>query len=158
MLSPEKRRSALVSRKAGRGGFRLAGWLSLLFAALIGCRGPSEKSEKTGARDATPPAAFLDTPRERSTVLPRSVGTGWALDESGIREVTAVLENGSVVGVITGLPHPGVAEAHPGAAGAENAGFAIQMPEVPTGWHKLTVTIVANDGGKTVITRSFRVR
>jgi hypothetical protein len=161
-LISEPREASLgsrLSRSRARGipAYRLTVWLSLLFAALIGCRGQSEMSEKGGPRDTAPPAAFLDTPRERSTVPPKFIGTGWALDESGIREVKAVLENGSVVRVITHLPHPGVAEAHPGVPGGENAGFAVQIPDVPTGWHTLTVTSVANDGGKSVITRSFRV-
>jgi hypothetical protein len=147
------------------------GWTSLgcvvaLAAAILpGC----QREEKAGGAGAagqasSPPApaavtqlpvGFLDGPDEGAVVHANTVVTGWALDDSGISQVTVTIDGQNPMPAALGLPHPGVAAAYPGKPGNESAGFAIEIPSLPKGPHSLTVTIQAKNGGKTEIRRQF---
>jgi hypothetical protein len=105
-----------------------------------------------------PPFGFLDTPKEGATVAAGSWAFGWALDDSGIAQVTVVAETGATSPVARNQPFPGVAAAYPGLPNAERAGFGFQIPRVEPGIHTLTVTLIATDGGKTEIRRQIRIR
>jgi hypothetical protein len=102
--------------------------------------------------------AYLDTPAEGSVAGPPTRVVGWALDPSGIAQVTATVDGQNPSSVAIGLPHPGVAEAHPGIPGNDHPGFAIEIPGLSKGPHSLTVTIEARNGGKTEIHRRFEVQ
>ena len=137
-------------------------------AAGVGC-GRTEKpgpppvtevssSTASPAPGSPPPIAVLDTPREGSTVANKSWGTGWALDDSGIFQVTATADNGAVAPAKLGQPFPGVKEAHPDLPENDHAGFIFALPDLPSGPHTLRVEVVAKDGGKITLTRSFTVQ
>lgn len=135
----------------------------VLFAALgwIGC----QKTESTGtietgrsAADAHPPFGILNTPGEGSAVPNKSWGTGWALDDSGIFQVTGTADNGAVSPAKIGQSFGGVKEAYPNMPDNDKAGFIFGVPDLPPGPHTLTVEIVAKDGGKVVLTRHFNVQ
>ena len=148
----------------------MRGVLAVLILAIVagaGC-GKSEKpgpppvaevtSSAPAAGPGSPPIAILDTPREGATVANKSWGTGWALDDSGIFQVTATADNGAVAVAKTGQPFPGVKEAYPNVPDNDKAGFIFEVPDLPPGPHSLKVEILAKDSGKIVITRSFVVQ
>ncbi|MDQ2978417.1 MAG: hypothetical protein M3R62_04300 [Acidobacteriota bacterium] len=115
-------------------------------------------SNGAGSPASRPPFGFLDTPKEGATVAAGSWAFGWALDDSGIAQVTVVTEKGATSPVARNQPFPGVAAAYPGFPNAERAGFGFQVPKVEPGIHTLTVTLTAADGGKTEIRRQIRIR
>ncbi len=88
----------------------------------------------------------------------KSWGTGWALDDSGIFQVTASADNGPAVPAKIGQPFPGVKESYPNSPDNDKAGFIFAVPDLPPGPHFLKVEILAKDGGRTVLTRSFNVK
>jgi len=134
-------------------------------AALIlaGCQksespSPGSASAPAPTVDAHPPVGILDTPREGSTVEGNSWGTGWALDDSGILQVTAKFDNGTVTVAKIGQAFPGVAAAYPNMADNDKAGFIFAVPALPAGAHSVTVEIIAKDGGKLELKRQFQLK
>jgi hypothetical protein len=105
-----------------------------------------------------PPFGFLDTPKEGATVAAGSWAYGWALDDSGIAQVTVVTDAGTTSPVALNQPFPGVAQLHPDFANADKAGFGFPMPKLDPGIHTVTVTLVARDGGTTEIRRQVRIK
>ncbi len=105
-----------------------------------------------------PPFGFVDTPKEGATVAPSSWAFGWALDDSGIAQVTVTSETGVTSPVAMNQTFPGVAQTYPGFPNTERAGFGFPVPKVDPGLHTLTVTLIANDGGRTEIRRQIRVK
>ncbi len=136
-------------------------------AGLAGCQkseAPSGGAASTASAkqeptpDPHPPFGILNTPEEGATVSNGSWGTGWALDDSGILQVTAIAENGAASPAKIGQPFPGVKEKYPNMTDNDKAGFIFGMPNLPPGPHALKVEILAKDGGKTILTRSFNVQ
>ena len=143
------------------------GLILTIAAAGAGCgkaekAGPAPASESSAAPAATPdprpPLAMFNSPGERETVPNKSWCTGWALDDSGIFQVTGTTDTDAVVPAKTGMPFPGVKEAYPNTPENDKAGFMFQIPDLPAGPHTLRLEIVAKDGGRTVLKRSFSVR
>jgi hypothetical protein len=149
-------------------GWRALGCVVALAAATFsGC----QREEKAGGAGAAgqassppapaavtqPPVGFLDGPDEGAVVHANAVVTGWALDDSGIAQVTVTIDGQNPMPAALGLPHPGVAAAYPGKSGNESAGFALEIPSLPKGPHSLTVAIQAKNGGKTEIRRQFLI-
>ncbi len=143
--------------------------LVVAVAPFLGCQREGNAAGASGAgqpsgtpgpvvTETEPPMAFLDTPADGSVAGASTRVVGWALDPSGIAQVTVAVDGQNPSSAAIGLAHPGVAEAHPGIPGNDQAGFAIEIPGVPKGTHSLTVTIVARSGGKTEIHRRFEVQ
>jgi hypothetical protein len=107
--------------------------------------------------DAHAPFGILNTPEEGATVASKSWGTGWALDDSGILQVTAIAENGAASPARIGQAFPGVKEAYPNITDNDKAGFIFGIPDLPPGPHTLKIEIIAKDGGKVVLTRNFKL-
>ncbi len=125
----------------------------------VGCR----KAEKAAAPAVSetalhPPFGYIDTPRENETVASGSRAYGWALDDSGVKSVTASLDNGSAISVELDQNSPVVKGAYPTFPNADKAGFVFEMPSVAAGPHLLTVTIEGKDGGKTDLKRHVQIR
>ncbi len=139
-----------------------------ILSAGVGCAksekpGPAPMAETTSAAPAAtpdphPPIAMMNTPGDGAAVPNKSWGTGWALDDSGIAQVTATADNGAVSPARIGDPFPGVKEAYPNMPDNDKAGFIFQVPDLQPGPHTLTIEIVARDGGKIVLTRHFTVQ
>ena len=108
--------------------------------------------------DPHPPIAMFNTPGDQEAVANRSWCTGWALDDSGIAQVTGTTENGVAVPAKIDQPFPGVKESYPNVPGNDKAGFILQIPDLPPGSHSIRVEIVAKDGGKTTLVRNFNVK
>ena len=112
------------------------------------------------AREAllSPPFGSLDSPAEGATVAPGDWGFGWALDDSGVAEVLVAADGGTPAPAIHPARRAGLGALYPEYPDAENGGFVFHVPDLAPGPHRLTVTFVARDGGRTSVTRSIRVR
>ncbi len=150
-------------------GRRILGILVVAVAPFLGCQREGNTAATGSASQASgtpgpavtevqPPMAFLDSPADGSVAGATARVVGWALDSSGIEQVTASVDGQDSLSVAIGLAHPGVAEAHPGIPGNDRAGFAIEIPGLQKGPHSLTVTVVAKSGGKTEIHRRFEIQ
>ena len=112
----------------------------------------------TGGDVSKPPFGFLDTPKEGATVAPASWAFGWALDDSGIAQITVSSETGVTSPVALNQTFPGVAQTYPNFPNTDHAGFGFPVPKVDPGLHTLTITLIAKDGGRTEIRRQIRVK
>ena len=141
------------------------GYRALLCAAamaavlLAGCR----KSEKPSGPAAAgtpqhPPFGYIDTPKESETVASGSRAYGWALDDSGVKSVTASLDGGPAVAAELGQNSPVVKQAYPTFPNSDKAGFVFEMPSVAAGPHVLAVTVEGKDGGKTDLKRHVQIK
>ena len=108
--------------------------------------------------ELAPPFGVIDFPTEDSEVTGGTWGYGWALDDSGIAEIRVATELGPATPGVPGGRRPDIPAAYPAYADAANSGFGFLVPKVPAGLHTLTITLVARDGGETVLTRKIRVR
>jgi hypothetical protein len=101
-----------------------------------------------------PPFGYIDLPEEAEEVGSGASVVGWALDDSGVARVTVAVDDGPAAPALYGLPHPGPAEVYLQYPNVENAGFSFALSALPSGPHVLTITIVARDGGRTVMKRN----
>lgn len=83
---------------------------------------------------------------------------GWALDDSGVRSVTATLDGGPAVAAELGQNSPVVKQAYPTFPNSDKAGFVFEIPSVAAGPHLVVVTIEAKDGGKTDLKRHVQIK
>jgi hypothetical protein len=105
-----------------------------------------------------PPFGAIDSPAEGAEVASGSGGYGWALDDSGVAEIRVASELGPGGRAWLGGARSDIAKVYPDYAGAERAGFGFRVPDLAPGPHTLLLTIVAQDGGETVLRRQIRVR
>ncbi|MEO8189008.1 MAG: hypothetical protein ABI682_01595 [Acidobacteriota bacterium] len=120
---------------------------------------PAGAPAATGAGDVSkPPFGFLDTPKEGATAAASSWAFGWALDDSGISQITVSSEAGVTSPVALNQTFPGVAQSYPNFPNTDRAGFGFPIPKVDPGLHTLTITLIAKDGGRTEIRRQIRVK
>jgi hypothetical protein len=117
-----------------------------------------ERLTSTAESELAPPFGVIDIPAEGAEVAAGSFGLGWALDDSGIAEVHVATELGPGAAGVVGGARPDIPPFYPEYADAANSGFGFLVPNVPEGLHTLKVTLVARDGGRTVLTRRIRVR
>ncbi len=103
-----------------------------------------------------PPFAGITFPEP---VTPGQWHGGWALDDSGIAEIQIASELGPVGGALLHMRHPGLSDLFPDYSEAKDnlGGFGFAIPSLPPGPHTLTFTLIANDGGVTVLTRPIMV-
>ncbi len=120
--------------------------------------GSEASSGPAATTDSRPPLAMFNSPNEGETVPNKSWCTGWALDDSGIFQVTGTLDTGVVAPAKTGFPFPGVKEAYPKMPENDKAGFMLQIPELPPGPHSIKLEVIAKDGGRLSLTRNFNVK
>ncbi len=104
-----------------------------------------------------PPIGYLDSPKQGEIARPGEPGIGWALARSGIERVDLATEAGPIGPAVAGGQHPGVRAAHPDFPGADRAGFSFAIPPLSRGTHVLFLTLVARDGGESVLERFIRV-
>lgn len=104
------------------------------------------------------PFGFIDAPREGETVAPGAWGFGWALDDSGIREVRIAIDGKPAPSALYGSARPGPADAFPAFPDASKAGFGFAVPALPPGPHEIVFTLIAKDGGKSDMVRRIVVR
>ena len=104
------------------------------------------------------PFGVIDHPPEGSEVVPGSFGFGWALDDSGIANISVSMESGPPRPASLGGNRPDIEKAYPDYDDAVHAGFGFSVPDVAPGAHTLVVTLVGRDGGKTVLRRHVNVR
>lgn len=104
------------------------------------------------------PFGFIDAPREGEIVASGAWGYGWALDDSGIREVRMAVDGKPAPSAIYGSARPGPADRYPTFPDSDRAGFGFAVPALPPGPHEIVFTLVAKDGGKSTMVRRIVVR
>ena len=84
---------------------------------------------------------------------------GWALADSGIKEVRVYVDGTDLGTVPYGTSRPDVNRAYPGYSSGNNAGFDgnINISSISAGNKKLTIRITANDGTTQTIERTIKV-
>ena len=118
---------------------------------------PGSGSPGPSVSTAKPPFGFLSAPVENQAVAPGTFVSGWALDESGIAEVSVTFDDGQKPFVKTGVDFPGVRAQYPNYPDTEKAGYIFSIPKMSPGPHTLTVHVKARNGGTTEIQRHFQV-
>ncbi len=103
-----------------------------------------------------PPFGNLEAPAKGATVAAQDWGFGWALDDSGIADVLAATEAGPIA-VAVHLPREGLKRLYPDYPEPDRGMFAFRVPDLAPGPHRLTVTFVGRDGGRTSVERAFRI-
>jgi hypothetical protein len=117
-----------------------------------------ERLTSVAESELAPPFGVIDAPVEGAEIAGGTWGYGWALDDSGIARVEVATELGPAGLGVVGQPHPGIAEIFPNYPEKDRAGFGFIVPQVARGPHTLLLTLVARDGGVTVLKRQIRVR
>lgn len=92
-------------------------------------------------------------------VSPGNWHGGWALDDSGIAEIRIGSERGPEGLALLHMRMPGLFLNFPDYPEAKDdrGGFGFAIPDLPPGSHDLTFTLVANDGGRTIMSRRIVV-
>ena len=102
----------------------------------------------------------LDTPTNDTVISNDKISIrGWALDESGVKEVRVYVD-GKDLGTITyGTKRTDVNNVYPGYSSGDNAGFEgnIDISSIGSGSKKLVVKITANDGTTQSIERIIKI-
>ncbi len=131
--------------------------LGALFAIACGQSESPGSASVPAPTAAPPPIAFLDTPAENQTIAVGTFVSGWALDPSGIAEVSVTFDDGQKPFVKTGVDFPGVKAQYANYPDADKAGFIFVISKLNPGAHSLTVTVRAKSGGTAMIQRRFQV-
>ena len=103
----------------------------------------------------------LDEPTSNTTVASGQLKVrGWALADSGIKEVRVYVDNIDLGTITYGTTRTDVNKAYPGYSSGNNAGFEgiVDISSVSTGNKKLTVKITANDGTTQIVERDIVYR
>ena len=96
----------------------------------------------------------------REPVFPGQWQGAWALDDSGIAEVRIASERGTEGSALLHMRMPGLFQQFPDYPEAKDdrGGFGFGIPDLPPGTHVLTFTLIANDGGRTILKRTVEIR
>ena len=127
--------------------------------------GPPPLGSPRQALDALGVADARIAPPFGEITFPEPVSAGqwhgaWALDDSGIAEVRITSERGYEGSALLHMRMPGLSKHLPEYPEAKDdrGGFGFRIPNLPPGTHVLTFTLIANDGGRTVLTRTVEIR
>jgi hypothetical protein len=104
-----------------------------------------------------PPFGVLDFPRDGAEVPSGAGAYGWALDDSGIREIRVAVDGRPAGAALLGGPRRDVAAHFPGFPGAETSGFGFRLPDLPAGAHVVELTLEGRDGGRHTLRLRIRI-
>ncbi len=105
-----------------------------------------------------PPFGTIHLPADGQRVAPGFWVHGWAIDDSGIARIEVATDAGPAPDAWLGGPWPGLAEFLPDYAEAKTRGsFGFPLPALAPGPHRLVLTLVAHDGGRTRLERDIIV-
>ncbi|MCW5980942.1 MAG: hypothetical protein KIT09_22870 [Bryobacteraceae bacterium] len=118
-------------------------------AALLSCGG--EQPPATAQADAPAsriPVGVLDAPQPGETIRGSYKIRGWALDESGIRDVAVYVDRSFAGTARIGLHRPDLIATYSAFPDAEIAGFEFtwNAAAAPAGPHEVTVQARAKNG------------
>ena len=123
--------------------------------------GTTQTIERTIKVEKLASISCLDEPTNGKVVSSDQLKIrGWALADSGVKEVRVYI-NGTDVGTVPyGTSRADVNNVYPGYSSGNNAGFdgTINLGGMATGEKTLKVKITANDGTTQIIERSFTYR
>lgn len=119
-------------------------------ALLIGCALPALAA---GGATPTSPTGTLEAkiqPIAGNATYGLAHGTGWACDNSGIKEVLILVDGTPQVRALLGYRRPGVTRRYPGCTNPAFV-FAIDTTTFLNGMHTVTARVTANDGGVKIL-------
>ncbi len=126
---------------------------------------PLPPGSRQQALDALRVADARIAPPFGDVTFPEPVSPGqwhgaWALDDSGIAEVRIASERGTEGSALLHMRMPGLFKNFPDYPEAKDdrGGFGFSLPNLPPGTHVLTFTLIANDGGRTILKRTVELR
>lgn len=107
---------------------------------------------------AAPITGATDEPIQLKRELPANLKTplsgkirlqGWAIAQSGVREVRVRVDGGEIQRAKIGLPRPDVYDVHPGFKDSDHSGFrvALDLTSLTNGAHTVSIEVVSNRGG-----------
>lgn len=98
------------------------------------------------------PLLYVDEPAPNKTVSKSIKIRGWALNESGTKEINIYLDEKFIGKANTGLLREDVAKVFPGYADGANGGYEyiLDLNPVSEGSHVLKIESISNDSSKTV--------
>ena len=108
-----------------------------------------------------PAKSYIDKPGNNLTVSDDKLNiAGWALDETGIKEIK-VTSNGKDLGTIkTGVSRPDVAAAYPKYPDAATSGFdgTVNISKLPSGKNVIKIEIIANSGHSQIYEKTINIK
>ena len=102
----------------------------------------------------------IDEPADGATVTSKTMTVrGWALAESGVKEIRVLVDGKLKATTNTGLSRPDIASAYPQYNNAGNAGFQINVDisDIENGSKTIVAEVVGNDGSVQKLTRNIKV-
>ncbi len=111
-----------------------------LVLAVVGCR--------TDSSPKVLPFGVMDVPRAAETLRGTAQLSGWALSESGIRQVSVYVDRKYAATATLVGSRPDVAKAYAAFSNHPDSGWTVQLDTsaFPPGPHELTVQATADDG------------
>ena len=113
-----------------------------------------------GEENTLPFRYSLDEPNANEKITSNSLKiSGWALADSGIKEVRVYIDGTDLGTIPYGKSRPDVNNVYPGYSSGNNAGFGgtINISNIAAGNKKVSVKITANDGTIQIIERTIKV-
>lgn len=132
-----------VQKLHGTTGMLLCAWVSM--ACLTSCHSP-DKPPATGKPKL--PLGVIDIPKP-GAVIRGSVGAGgWAISESGVKEVCLYVDRDFVKCTAVDGKRPDVAKAYPNIARNDNCGWntILETTSYQPGNHELTIQAIDKSG------------
>ena len=112
-------------------------------------------------KEKLPAKSYIDKPGNNLTVSDDKLNiAGWALDETGIKEIK-VTSNGKDLGTIkTGVSRPDVAAAYPKYPDAATSGFdgTVNISKLPSGKNVIKIEIIANSGESQIYEKTINIK
>ncbi|MDP4090096.1 MAG: Ig-like domain-containing protein [Bacillota bacterium] len=112
------------------------------------------------ANAALPQRAWLDSPYGTFAAGKDITVTGWALDDSGIKEVDVFIDEKLSGKAVIGQPRPDVDKAFPGYKNGDESGFTylIKAISISPGKHNIKVQAIGNDSGVQILSTAIQVK
>ncbi|TDT52020.1 Ig-like domain-containing protein [Fonticella tunisiensis] len=112
------------------------------------------------AAEIKPSLICIDSPQSEETVYRSVYIGGWALSDSGVKEVNIYVDGQKVGQAAIGGSRPDVDKAYPGYIGGANSGYGynLDLNTISGGRHQITVQAIGNDGSKAEASRYINVK
>ncbi|HBM81367.1 MAG TPA: hypothetical protein DD426_11140, partial [Clostridiaceae bacterium] len=111
------------------------------------------------AVEKLPSRIWIENPSSNSTVKNTVNIIGWALNDSGIKEIDILIDGKKAGQTTANIPRGDVNKAYPGYPGGNNSGFkcTLDLSTYAVGKHTIAIQAVGNDQSKLTINRSINI-
>ena len=114
---------------------------------VVGKDGTSQSQEFNIERKKKKSLMWIEKPSNNSTFTKEIEISGWALDDSGISEIKAYVDNKYVGTLTSGIVREDVDNVYPGYVGGKNSGFSgkISLDKYSSGNHVIRIDAIGKD-------------